>query len=365
MTASPAPSRSRQPDIEGLRALAAIMVVVAHLPWYQYFPGGVWLSAPRWLAYRAPLLGIGGLAVVIFLVISGAGLCRLLVLKSPPLGGYLRTRMGRLFGVFWAAAVPISIGAFVTGWQPIAQLGNVALVLLGLGFVSKASWAALFPSWWYIAIAWQVVLVAPLMVWGMRRLRPWGLLAVTAGIVIAGCYLVPLLGMHYDGEKSLIVGRALEVAGGAFLALELWPEVRERLGVGRGHAAGLVLATVAILAGMYFTGLGGRWLYRAAGLALTAAVVYARPLERLGHARPAALAVAAGGASFAVYILHEPIMLLVRRASGAPDHISLLALGALSLVVVVPVAVLFDRAIGVVQARASARAKANAKGGAA
>ncbi len=161
MAETPAPSRSRQPDIEAFRALAAVMVVVAHLPWYQYFPGGVWPSAPRWLAYRAPLLGIGGLAVVIFLVISGAGLCRLLVLKAPSAGSYLRKRLGRLFGFYWAAAVPIAVVAFAIGWQPLSQAVNVLLVLLGLGFVSKASWAALFPSWWYMAIAWQVVLAVP------------------------------------------------------------------------------------------------------------------------------------------------------------------------------------------------------------
>jgi peptidoglycan/LPS O-acetylase OafA/YrhL len=362
MAKAPAPSRSRQPDIEAFRALAAVMVVVAHLPWYQYFPGGVWSSAPRWLAYRAPLLGIGGLAVVIFLVISGAGLCRLLVLKAPSAGAYLRKRLGRLFGFYWAAAVPIAVVAFAIGWQPLSQAVNVLLVLLGLGFVSKASWAALFPSWWYMAIAWQVVLTVPVMVWAMRRIRPAGVLAVTAAVVIAGCYLVPLLGMQYDGEKSLIVGRALEVLGGAFLAFELWPEVRERLGVSRRGAALLVVATVAILAGMYFAGLGGRWLYRGAGLALTAAVVYGRPIERLGRARLASIAVAGGGASFAIYILHEPLMLVIRRLTGAPLDISLLWLGVLSLVVVVPVAVLFNRGVEAVQARAGARARADAKG---
>lgn len=363
--AAPAASRSRQPDVEALRALAAVSVLFAHLPWYQYFPNGVWPEAPHWLAYRAPLLGIGGLAVVVFLVISGAGLCRLLVLRSPRLVPYLRTRMGRLFGVFWAVAIPISVIAFASGWQPPSQLGNVVLVLLGLGFVSKASWAALYPSWWYMAIAWQVVLVMPLLVWAMRRWRPAGALVATAVVVLAGCYLVPLLGMTYDGEKSLIIGRVLEVLGGAFVALELWPEVRERLGVSRRGATVLILATIAVLAGMFFTGLGGRWLYRAAGLALVAAVAYARPLERLGAARVSALAVAAGGASFALYLLHEPVMLVIRQLTGAPGHISMLSLGAIALVVVVPLALLFNRAVEAWNARASVRAKSHPKGGAA
>ncbi len=116
---------------------------------------------------------------------------------------------------------------------------------------------------------------------------------------------------------------------------------------------------------MYFTGLGGRWLYRAAGLALVAAVVYARPIQRLRGRRIAALAVAGGGASFAVYILHEPLMLVIRRVTGAPQDISLLWLGVISLVVVVPVAVLFNRGVEAVQTRVGARARADAKGEAA
>ncbi|HEY5517254.1 MAG TPA: acyltransferase [Coriobacteriia bacterium] len=363
--AAPSVSRSRQPDVEALRALAAVSVLIAHLPWYQYFPDGVWPSAPHWLAYRAPVLGIGGLAVVVFLVISGAGLCRLLVLRSPRFVPYLRTRMGRLFGVFWVVAVPISVIAFASGWQPLSQLRNVALVLLGLGFASKASWAALYPSWWYMAIAWQVVVVMPLLVWAMRRWRPAIALVATVVVVVAGCYLVPLLGMTYDGEKSLIIGRVLEVLGGAFVALELWPEVRERLGVSRRGAAALIFATTAVLAGMFFVGLGGRWLYRAAGLALVAAVAYARPLELLGAARLSGFAVAGGGASFALYLLHEPVMLVIRQLTGAPGHISMLALAAIALVVVVPLALLFNRAVEAWNARASARANPRVKGDAA
>jgi exopolysaccharide production protein ExoZ len=362
---TPLASRSRQPDVEALRALAALMVMAAHLPWYQYFPRGVWPSAPHWLSYRAPLLGVGGLAVVLFLVMSGAGLCRLLVLRAPSWRTYLRTRMGRLFGVFWAIAIPAVVVWLALGWLPVSQLGGSALVLFGLGFVSKASESAVFPSWWYMGIAWQVVLAVPLMVWAMRRIKPVGALAVTTVVVVASCYLVPLVGAPYDLERALIVGRALEVLGGAFLALELWPEVRERLGVSRRGAALLVTSTLGVIVALYATGLGGRWLYRAAGLAIATAVVYARPLERLGWARLSALAVTAGGASFALYLLHEPVMSVIRRLTHSPTHISLLWLGVISLVVVVPLAVLFSYAEKAWAARATARAKADVKGEAA
>lgn len=343
MTRPPVPG-SRQPDLEALRALAALMVLASHLPWYQYFPDGLVRNAPAWLSPSAPIFGAGGFAVVLFLVLSGTGLCRLLVLKAPPLGRYLRDRLGKLFTIFWTIAVPVLAVSFAVSWLPLTQVPNAALMLLGLGFVSPMSWAAIFPSWWYMAIAWQAVAIVPLMVWGFRRSRPAVVLVATALVVLASCYVVPVLGMDY-GEKSLIVSRALEVLGGAFVALELWPEVRDRLGVSRRAVALLVAATFGCLVALLVAGLGGRWLYRAAGLALVALVVYAHPLQRWGGERVAKAACWAGGLSFAVYLLHEPTMLVIRRLTGAPTHISIEALSGISVVVVVALAVLFTRGV--------------------
>jgi peptidoglycan/LPS O-acetylase OafA/YrhL len=335
---------ARQPDLEALRAFAALLVFASHLPWYQYFPNGLVRNAPAWLSPAAPIFGAGGFAVVLFLVLSGTGLCRLLVLKAPPLTRYLKDRLGKLFYIFWLIAAPVLVISFGIRWLPLSQLGNAGLMLLGLGFVTKGSWAAIFPSWWYMAIAWQAVVVMPLMVWGFRRVRPAGVLVITTVVVVASCWLVPAAGLDYC-EKSLIICRALEVLGGAFLALELWPEVREKLGVSRRGAALLVAATIACMVAMLATGLGGRWLYRAVGLSLVALVVYAHPIQRWGAGRVARAAVYAGGLSFATYLLHEPVTLAIRMITGAPTRISLGLLAAVSLVVVVVLAVLFTRGL--------------------
>jgi peptidoglycan/LPS O-acetylase OafA/YrhL len=318
------------------------MVFASHLPWYQYFPDGLVRNVPAWLSPAAPLFGAGGFAVVLFLVVSGAGLCRLVVVKAPPFLRYLRERLGKLFTVFWVIAFPVLVVALATRWMPVSQIPNGLLALLGIGFVTPGSWAAVFPSWWYMAIAWQVVLVVPLMVWGLRCVRPVGVLAVTALVVLASCWAVPQMGLGY-AEKSLIVCRGLEVLGGVFLALEMWPEVRERLGVSRREAATLVAVTIACLLGLLVAGLGGRWLYRAAGVSLVAVVVYARVIQRSGVVWLARGAVYLGSLSFAVYLLHEPVMILVRNLAHAPHGISIGALAAISLVVVGALAVLFTR----------------------
>jgi len=348
---------ARQPDLEGLRAIASLMVFASHLPWYQYFPNGLVRNAPSWLSPAAPLFGIGGFAVVLFLVLSGTGLCRLLVLKAPPLVKYLRDRLGKLYLMYWAIGIPFVLIGFAIRWLAPAQIVNAVLLLLGLGLVSPSSWAAIFPSWWYMAIAWQAVLVAPLLVWGMRsRIRPAGVLVVTALVVLASCFAVPSL--HLDHcEKALIFSRALEVLGGMFLGLELWPDVRERVGVSRRGAALLVAGTLACLVALLVGGLGGRWLYRAVGLALVACVVYLHPIQRWGGARLARFATYAGGLSFAFYLIHEPTMLVIRRLTGAPTHISIGVLAAISIVVVTTLTVLFSAGYSRVgKARANRRA---------
>jgi peptidoglycan/LPS O-acetylase OafA/YrhL len=349
---------ARQPDLEALRGLAALMVFASHLPWYQYFPHGLVQNVPEWLSPKAPIFGAGGFAVVLFLVLTGTGLCRLLVLKAPALVRYLRDRLGKLFSIYWLIAVPVLLVAIGSRWLPLTQLPNAVLMLTGLGFVTPGSWATIFPSWWYMAIAWQVVLVAPLLVWGMRgRVRPAGVLVATALVVLASCWAVPALGLNY-AEKALVFCRGLEVLGGAFLALELWPEVRERLGISRGHAGLLVVATVACLLALLAAGLGGRWLYRAVGLGLVAAVVYLRPLQRWGAAAMTRAAVYAGGLSFAFYLLHEPVLIAIRGWTGAPTRIGIGALAAISLVVVGALAVLFTHALAWLQGRRSRRVAA-------
>jgi len=59
------------------------------------------------------------------------------------------------------------------------------------------------------------------------------------------------------------------------------------------------------------------------------------------------------------------VMLVIRQLTGAPGHISMLALAAIALVVVVPLALLFNRAVEAWNARASARANPRVKGDAA
>jgi peptidoglycan/LPS O-acetylase OafA/YrhL len=346
---------SRQPDIEALRASAALMVFASHLPWLSYFPKGLVPNAPAWLEPSAPLFGAGGFAVALFLVISGAGLCRTLFLHAPRIGSYLRVRLGKLFSTYWSIALPVFVVWILIGWFHPTMVQDAVLLLLGIGW--KGASHSIFPSWWYMGIAWQVVAIAPLIVWGIRKIRPSGVLVITALVVLGTCYAIPALGVDY-AERSLILARGLEVLGGVFLAFELWPEVRVKARVSRRHATFLVVATDMCLFGLLVFGYGERWLYRAVALALAAVIVYARPVERSGLRWLARAGVYAGGISFAFYLLHEPTIVLVRRLGHVPTGSPMVVIAAISFVAVTVLAVLFssgeDRVRAAIRARGSA-----------
>jgi peptidoglycan/LPS O-acetylase OafA/YrhL len=352
LTARPA----RQPDLDALRAVAALGVFASHLPWFAYFghPSTQgWLGA---LVGGAPLLGVGGFAVCIFVIISGVALTRLLTLKAPAYLGYVRARFGNLFGTYWAIAVPVLAYVLVAGIIP-AEWWKVALWLAGLGFLTPETLSPPIGSWWYIGLAWQVIVTAPLVVWGIRRFGAWVVVGVAGAVALSTCFVLVPLGIAY-AEKTLVVCRILEVVAGAMLACELWPEVGDALGVDR-RTAGLAMATTgALLAGLAFAGLGGRWVYRAVAVALVGGVMYARVIERSGKQRAARLACWLGGLSFVFYLVHEAVIKAL-WGSGVGPGVAPFAVGtAVALVLSTAIAVLFTK--GAARLRASRVSRAGA-----
>lgn len=333
---------ARQPDLDALRALAALGVFASHLPWFAYY-GRPSTSTPIGrLVGGAPLLGVGGFAVCVFLVISGVGITRLLVVRAPKWDAFVRARLGALFGTYWAVAIPVLVVAAALGVLALADLWKVPLWLTGLGVVSRASFAPLLGSWWYIGLALQVILVMPAVVWGLKRFGPWAVLGAAWALALTTCFALAPLGIGY-AEKSLIACRGVEVVAGALLACELWPDVAAGLGITR-RTAGLALGVAAVsLLGLGTVGLGGRWFYRGAAILLAAAVVYARAIERSGAKWLAAIAVAAGAVSFAFYLVHEAVIKGVWALAGGAGRVQFALGTTVALVVATLLGVLFTR----------------------
>ncbi len=195
-----APTRLRLEFVDGLRALAALFVVLSHawitIPTRRDGPGTGWLNQ-------------GHLSVVLFIVLSG--FCLALPMSQPNLFGVLRggvlefykrrarrilppyyyalalslalvyTLIGRRTGTHWDLALPVS-------WQAI-----LAHILMVQDVVYPAR---INHAMWSIAVEWQIYFLLPLIAVGWRRIGPMMttiLSTIIACGALAGIRTIPQL----------------------------------------------------------------------------------------------------------------------------------------------------------------------------
>jgi peptidoglycan/LPS O-acetylase OafA/YrhL len=182
--------------IEGLRAWLAWAVVASHVILFSGLDGWHPLG---WFIF----LG-GHWAVVVFVMISGFVITHLLIEKAEPYGAYIIRRFMRLFPAFVLATVAGAAGVVIANH---ALAGSALAALPGYGFPAQvARWRegwfaaapanillhatmlhgvvpsggyAFLPPGWSISLEWQYYLVAPLLLWAVRRAA-----AVTAFIAL-------------------------------------------------------------------------------------------------------------------------------------------------------------------------------------
>ena len=157
--------------VEGLRALAALWVVLSHLWIFQFGltvnPGrlGLWSN---WLLYSH-------LAVDVFIVLSGFCLT-LPVLRDGTLrggaAGFLWRRARRILPPFYLA-LALSVGiALVLSWLD-TKVWGLDLRALGANLLLMQDLNTQFDVFngplWSIAVEWRIYLVFPLLLWALRR----------------------------------------------------------------------------------------------------------------------------------------------------------------------------------------------------
>jgi len=332
----------RLSGLDGLRGLAALVVVVHHVlltqptlaaPYYDRQP----VSGASWWVVHTPLhlLWAGTEAVYLFFVLSGFVLG--LAAASPRFSwrAYLPARLLRLYlPVFGAVALGALVvttlprGSGASAWLSARSPGWSGLsVLRDLTLVSGTS-RVISPLW---SLQWEVVfslLLAAFLSWGAST-RPWlqvvvALVASTAGFQIRSDALSYL--------PLFAVGTALA---------QWWPTLRERLapwsrsdlGWGLVVGAGLLLtcsywlvlpfvpAETSFVATRPVTVVGVTVLVLAAAAwDPLAAVLSSRPLRF------------AGTISFSLYLVHEPIV--IAAASAWPGSVGALVLAAAASLVV-------------------------------
>lgn len=322
-------TRTRVAALDGLRGVAALVVVVHHVlctnpTWYRGMlgPGG---AAVEYSPLH-PLLD-GTFAVYVFFVLSGVVLPWRLA-QQGSLRAFYAQRLLRLYVPVWAA-LAFSVGLYyLVPRLPVGDLWMAAHAGSGnaRALVGAATLTAQGPMingvlW---SLRWEIVfsLLVPLYVLVARRLGTLAsaLLAVELlGIVAAGMF---------SGHASL---QYLPMFGVGVLLAQHWhrlPELR-RLG---GPAAGLLL----LLASVYWmtpsTSAAGRSLGCALQVLAAAGVVV---LAERWHGARSALqrrpVLWLGSRSYSLYLVHEPLVVSVWLLTRS---------WLLTLVVAVPVGLL-------------------------
>jgi peptidoglycan/LPS O-acetylase OafA/YrhL len=234
------PSSQYRPDVDGLRAIAVMLVLNYHA-FPEALPGG--------------FVGVDVFFVISGFLITGI-IARELELGRFSLLGFYNRRVRRIF----PALIVVLAATLVLGWLwmlpgPFAQLGsdafasaaflaNIAL-LLQSGYFDVESAKKPLLHLWSLGIEEQFYLAWPLLLMLAVRLR-LSILGVAAVLGIGSFLLnVALIGSDPVATFYLPFTRAFELLAGAVLACA-WSRVDQAVGASNWRAAiGVVLIVVA------------------------------------------------------------------------------------------------------------------------
>lgn len=344
---APAPHANFRPDIEGLRALAVLLVVVAH--------AGV------------PGLAGGYIGVDVFFVISGFLITRLLQTEQQRSGSidvvaFYARRARRLLPAF-VLVLGVVLAAIWTVYAPIEQprlfnsafattlyFSNVHYALESTNYMAPAAKLDPLLHTWSLGVEEQFYLAWPFLLLLMAALarRNQGRLSVPA-LVMGGLMLVSLLAtLHLTATRQplaffLPFTRAWEFAAGALVALfaERWllPGgtlarllARPRAAAALAGTGLLLVAGSAVLLTAQSAFPGWRAIAPVAGTALLILVIPAspagNPVARLLGLPPLQWL---GRLSYGWYLWHWPLLVIGREVLPAPGLGASLALVALAL----------------------------------
>ncbi|MEQ8435133.1 MAG: acyltransferase [Oceanicaulis sp.] len=328
--------------IQALRAVAAVMVLIAHLTQHElrFVDDAI---SPLWTS-----AGVSG--VDLFFVISGfvmVYVTRHASKGSSRVGRFLYARITRIYPPYWLATLGVLAGYVVFGSALNREAGDLNLLTSALLWpdqdlpILMVGWTMIHEMYFYLVFA--VLLLAP------RRFLPV-LLAAWLGVIVIAGLVVPQSGspvfelITHPLTAEFVLGCAaglLVVSGRRTLALPM---------IGAG-CVWWIAATASIAWTGHESVPEGWYRVLAYGVPATLIVYGAACLDWTLKA-PRAL-VAVGDWSYALYLVHLPIIAALARLwagafadGGAAASIAFLVTGAaLSLAGAAVMHHLFERPV--------------------
>lgn len=306
-----------RPEIDGLRAIAVLAVIVNHIE-------------PAWLPS-------GHLGVDIFFVISGCVITGSLA-RQPGrslgdlLAGFYSRRLRRLVPALLLMVIPTALliclvdphphGSLRTGLAALVGLSNLELLQQSTDYFARSAQLNVFTHTWSLGVEEQFYLLFPLLVWccgygrsssGRRRLA----------LAMALLSLASLIAFALLWERApasayfLMPTRLWEIGAGCLLQLALEGQGRFHRWLGGLPAAPLA---IALLASLTLPRSAGLLPYGACVLLTVLLLGCLRQGQRLQRLLSRPRLVYIGLLSYALYLWHWVVLCLGRWTVGLSDR---------------------------------------------
>lgn len=310
-----APSSFR-PDVQGLRAIAVVLVVLYHA--------------------RLPALTGGFVGVDVFFVISGflitGHLCQSLVRRDFAFGTFYARRVRRILPaslcvlaasllVAWLVVPPLALARVSrdAAWTAL-YIPNLLFAREGTDYLASPD-PSLFQHYWSLGIEEQFYLLWPFIIWAVYRMSRNSLRVVTwtiALIVLASfAASILLTPINQPWAFFLLPTRAWELGVGALIALILMRRPLRVVRRVRVAIAGVALAALAACALLFSSTTPFPSYWAAVPVLATAAIIVAGPYDGLlGKLLQNRVALWIGAVSYSVYLVHWPLLILPQAAGS-------------------------------------------------
>ncbi|WP_436527460.1 acyltransferase family protein [Actinoplanes sp. HUAS TT8] len=291
------PKRSRLTALDGLRLVAALMVVLYH---YTGQISNAWSKGTDELFPRVhPYSSYGWTGVYLFFIISGFVICMSGWGRS--LGGFFISRVVRLYPAYWFAIIAVTV---VTTFYPaIQERAEPSKILINLTMLQVAHRVGDIDAvYWTLWAELRFYLLFALVVWrGLTYRR-----------AVAFCVLWTVAGLFAGGSSDPMIRNLVQADTSSFFIAGIAIYLMHRFGpdlllwsiIGMSFLRGQLYLTKSLTEMHKNTHVYGNWRWTTGLLLVFYLLVIAVALGHLSWARWRWLTTA-GALTYPLYLLHE------------------------------------------------------------